>query len=469
MAVLLYLLVFLLPLGTRQVLGSVTPGFHEYEALFLYATDFFVIICVAYGLFSKRGWLQTVARSGAGAVLGAFLVAAAASIIDASSVSLSIYVVIRLALLIVMMAYLAHEATQRKIFQGIVTALAIAAFVQSFIGITQVVRQQSVGLQKFGEPVLVSYTGAASTIKVEQGRLLRAYGTFPHPNVLGAFLVIGLLCLLYWYAETERRLTNAVFPEAWRKVDSMKKAWAQRQKWTRAQFISAGRKYFSHPLFAYRMLIAAATFVVMLGLALTFSRSAWIAGAISVLILLVWILHQSFGAGIRVLGLLVVSIVTLYIIVAPIVAPRATVTGSEPAVQDRFIYNDIGIETLATNPFGVGAGNQVWYGVSHQLYQKWGMKSVWDWEPVHNLYILIATELGWLGLLSFIVFLGIVLWQLVRSGPHLETGIATALLIALLIVGLFDHYLWDLQPGKLMLWLVIGLGLSQLPVIRRHS
>ncbi len=462
MPILLYLLVFLLPLGTRHLLGGVTPGFHEYEAFFFYGTDFFVIIFSIWSVLTKPSWLRVVASRGVGALLGAFLLATLASLFTAPSFALGAYVFARLVVLALFAVYLARFAESKKIVQTIFAIIAVAAVVQSVIGFSQVAKQGSIGLSMFGEPMLTSYSGAASTIKAESGRFLRAYGTFPHPNVLGAFLVIGLLTLAYWYTETERKLANAVFPEQWRKVDSMKKAWAKRGEWTRAQFVSAGRKYFSHKLFVQRMLIAAATFVVVLGLALTFSRAAWAAAVIGLAIFLVWALHQSFGAGVRLLGLLLVAGAATYLVLAPVILPRAEVSVTEPAVTDRLAYTEIGIQLLGSHPYGVGAGNQVLSAVRGGLYVDHGMTKVWDWEPVHNLYLLVATELGWLGLLSFLAFLGIVCWQLIRSGPHLETGLITAILLGLLIAGMFDHYLWDLQPGRLLFWFVVGLALSRI-------
>ena len=35
-------------------------------------------------------------------------------------------------------------------------------------------------------------------------------------------------------------------------------------------------------------------------------------------------------------------------------------------------------------------------------------------------------------------------------------------LVSLLVFGLFDHFLWTIQPGRLMLWVVIGIAVSQL-------
>ena len=38
--------------------------------------------------------------------------------------------------------------------------------------------------------------------------------------------------------------------------------------------------------------------------------------------------------------------------------------------------------------------------------------------------------------------------------------IAGLMILSLLGFGLFDHFLWTLQPGRLMLWLILGIILG---------
>jgi O-antigen ligase len=468
MVFLLYLLVFVLPLGTRLLLGSAITGFHEYESLFLYASDIVVCAIAIWGLISRYGVFRRIVLRPPGSIAAVFILTALVQALVAPSMFLGMYAFVRLVILFLMSAYAAMLLTNKRVFQAALIVLAVAAVLQAGIGIAQVSLQRNIGLQNFGEPILVSYTGAASTIVVGGGRLLRAYGTFPHPNVAGAFLALGLLALAYLYLESERRLQGIAFPTSWRSAGSLKKAFTS-HRWRLRIVVAAGKKYFGSRFFAYRMLIVVATFIVVLSLALTFSRSAWLSAAFGLGILILWGLHQSAGAALRLGLLLVVVVFFTYQVLSPAVAPRAAVSNNERAVVDRLEYAALGISMLADHPFGVGTGNQVLYGVTNQLYQQRGLTHVWQWEPIHNLYLLIAVELGWVGMLSFLAFLAIVLWRLVRSGPHLETGVAAAMLAAMLCAGLFDHYLWDLQQGRLMLWLVIGFALSRIMTLPQRK
>ena len=62
---------------------------------------------------------------------------------------------------------------------------------------------------------------------------------------------------------------------------------------------------------------------------------------------------------------------------------------------------------------------------------------------------MVFAELGIFGLLVVCV----ILFQLVRLAPVW----GHPFLVALFALSLFDHFLWTLQPGRLMLWLIIGI------------
>jgi O-antigen ligase len=326
--------------------------------------------------------------------------------------------------------------------------ISISALTQAGVGIVQFSKQGSVGLSRFGEPVLISSQGSSSTVRAEGGRFLRAYGTFPHPNVLAGFLAIGLGALGYLYVSCEEKIK-----------EKFGKEWAKR-RWKREDILKAGKIYFFSKYFFYRMLIAGAFFVTTFGLAVTFSRSGWIAGLVVVSLLAFLTMVRSFGAGLRLAVLVIACSVCTYLILSPIILPRADISKNEPAVQDRLVYARIGFEIARDNPMGVGVGNQVLYGVSDARYKDHDLRYVWQWEPVHNLYLLIADEIGWIGVLSFISFILVLAFRLLRNRSR-EAVLAIALLAGILTAGLFDHYLWTLQPGRLMLWVVVGLALSQ--------
>jgi hypothetical protein len=75
--------------------------------------------------------------------------------------------------------------------------------------------------------------------------------------------------------------------------------------------------------------------------------------------------------------------------------------------------------------------------------------------------MLVTAELGPAGGFSWIFLVAafaFALWQkrtaLVEDPWLLGWSIAT---LALLVTGFFDFYLWGWQPGRLMLWLTLGL------------
>ena len=88
------------------------------------------------------------------------------------------------------------------------------------------------------------------------------------------------------------------------------------------------------------------------------------------------------------------------------------------------------------------------------------MKNSWEWQPIHNLYLLIGSEVGVLGLLSFIIF---ILGAFIKKGllflkkDKEEYYIILAIMSSLLIIGLFDHFLWTIDSPALLFWLMIGL------------
>ena len=450
--------VAVIPVGTRLLIGTVIPGFHEYEAIFLYGSDIvmLLLLCLAWRRHHLRA--RELFRGSGGLFLVVMLIAAGAAAVTAPSAWLAVYGIGRLALLMLFAFAIGALAGKKQLLQAVLAVISIMTLLQAGIAISQFKLQGSVGLSKFGEPQLLTYAGSTSTISAEGGRVLRVYGTFPHPNVLAAFLVLGILSLAYWYLWCEQEIRLS-FRATTRNPVS---------RWTSREYLRVLNSYLKHRYFYLRLATAAAMFVVLLALALTFSRTGWFAGVVGMLCLALLTLRSKMhdgraahGAVLRLLLMVAVCAAAVYLLFAPLIGPRVEVRTTEPAVSERLTYTDIGLQLVGDSFGGVGAGNQVLYSVNHNLYQERGLTNVWDWEPVHNLYLLVASELGLLGLLSFLAFLGMVTWQLVRQQATLESAVVLALLAAMLVAGLFDHYLWDLQPGRLMLWLVIGLALSQ--------
>jgi O-antigen ligase len=82
-------------------------------------------------------------------------------------------------------------------------------------------------------------------------------------------------------------------------------------------------------------------------------------------------------------------------------------------------------------------------------------------QPVHNIYLLIAAESGFLGLLCFLGFIFLIFKTSVKKIENPLVLILLSAWSAFLFIGLFDHYPLTSQQGRLMFFLVAGLLLSQ--------
>jgi O-antigen ligase len=421
-----------IPLGTRVLLQKFTPGFHEYETIFLYASD---IPLVLFAIFTLRSAMR-VGKNYA-VPFGLLLLSAGITSLFAESPHLAWYGALRLLLAIgfaLGIASYGDEEKRKKIFLAVIAA----AFLEGVIAVLQFARQGSIGLGWLGEsPFGVLEAGTAKAV-LGDARVVRAYGTFPHPNMLGAFLTMGLAFIYHaWFSIRLPRLAV-----------------------TRSNYRVLFKKYL--PILLQTVLLSVALFFIVLGIAITFSRVAWVLAVIISLGSLAagFVVKAERKQALKLGVVLCVAGYLLYAIVSPFTASRASVSLREPSVTERISYARVGVALVAAHPGGVGLGNQVLVAVHEGAYVQAGMLSPRLWQPVHNTFLLIANELGILG------FVGIVLLMVqlvVRGGRNLLAARNLVYLELIGIVVLFgcaDHFFWTLQQGRLMFWLVIGIVLA---------
>jgi hypothetical protein len=75
----------------------------------------------------------------------------------------------------------------------ILKILFVSVMIQLVIGVLQFSGGKSLGLEFLGESKLLAGAIGTSFIKLSEGEFLRAYGTFPHPNVLAGYLLFAFL------------------------------------------------------------------------------------------------------------------------------------------------------------------------------------------------------------------------------------------------------------------------------------
>jgi len=91
--------------------------------------------------------------------------------------------------------------------------------------------------------------------------------------------------------------------------------------------------------------------------------------------------------------------------------------------------------------FGAGLNNSLIYQYGSRAVKK-GLHLM---QPVHNIYLFVAGELGILGLTGFLYLL-----SCLASGYRKRTNERILPFILILLLGFFDHYPLTLQQGQLL-------------------
>lgn len=460
---LFYLLIFSIPFQTRVFLWSlgVVEGFNEWQSVFLYGTD--LIIITLFGLWffrssrKKRVYVfksqltrssdKSLERSRPDASLLArpslsrlrelfkrntffpalvflftFLFFAFISIFFAPYEVVGAYRFIKLLEFVGLFFYTAHTLKSVK-FEKVSFAFAVGGVFQSIIAITQFFLQRSLGLKLLGEASLSVGRQDVAEFVAYGARFMRAYGTFPSPNVLAAYLALSFLFLVTWFMleGEDRRFSNGYY------------------------FVVTG------------------TVLIVIALLFTFSRAVIVACILSIIFYFSVILFSKKLKEYRKKAWqLIVPLITSSLVFVTIYWPEVYSRAltlfefEDSALRERVFFNNLSYELINFNFFGVGIGNytlalrDVFGGLREGLYQ-----------PVHNIFLLSAAEVGWIGAALFIVFLSYILVKSAQRFHKEPDPIGLFVLTSIFFIvvsGFFDHFYLTLQQGGLMLWLILGIG-----------
>jgi hypothetical protein len=323
------------------------------------------------------------------------------------------------ALLFPLIVHLVKEGT-RWLKRAFLCLLGAGLF-ESAVAIGQYFSQSSLGLKRLGEINLSSEPYKAgfavlrgylwlpeSWLLPPRGRttFMRAYGTLPHPNVLGGFLFFTILA------------TYALY-------DRQEGSWRRRG-------------------------VAAALCLQIFALFLTFSRAALFAWALASFF---WFAALGLKDGWRARrGRLLAIVLCASAVTGTLLCEQIFDRGGIVNYNERAQGSDAGrctlqqlsLEMIKEHPLlGVGYNNF--------LLQSQGA------FPVHNIYLLVASETGLVGLALFLFFIGRILRAAWRKGLDAWHCSAVAAFLGLLFIGLCDCYLMSTQQGRLLFFLAAAL------------
>ncbi|OGY46263.1 MAG: hypothetical protein A2744_04710 [Candidatus Buchananbacteria bacterium RIFCSPHIGHO2_01_FULL_44_11] len=297
----------------------------------------------------------------------------------------------------------------------------LSATIQSLLAIGQFFSQYAFANKWLGLAEHFSTLAGSIILQTTTERWLRAYGGLPHPNILAGFLVIALLLLFYLAFEAR----------------------------TRAQ----------------RIFVLANLVVILPALFFTFSRSAWIAFIVSLVLLAFWLYRRRQYLWLEtffkifILVVLLVSILTFNLL-EPV---KTRIAGDQDlevaSIELRFAFNEQAWQIIQARPWqGTGIGNYT-LGVFQIVNAGW---PGYYYQPVHNIYLLIWAELGLFAIFFWLAALAILIYLSARRVASLVGVTVFLSLFSILIISLMDHYFWTMYFGSLIFWLVLALNFKVL-------
>lgn len=410
--------IFLMPLQTRLIYKAVYQGgsFWEYNSLSIYATEILLgVIALLTIIYLKKLKLKFGNLSKNNIL---FLVIFFAILFWGIIFAINREVASQKAIFIIYSVLLFFIITIQKLdWQKISWSFIFSSLFQAIFAIIQFGTQQVFGSKYLGMAEQMPQTLGTAVIEINGERVLRAYGTLPHPNILAGFLAISLLVIIavYFY---------------------------ENKKW-------------------FKFLLTGIFIINYFALLLTASRSAEI-GFLFALVLIFFFARQKALENLRFAIVNFLWIIIFISIIFTIAMPNF--------IYNRF-QNNARLENISVNEriigyqdfwqifkrywlLGTGLGNY-----SQALSEIKPNLPAYNYQPVHNAILLPIIELGLMGFLVFIFgcYLSI---KFIKNHVHElfnepKKVINFAITSSLLMMAVFDHWIYSFYFGCLLITFVV--------------
>lgn len=406
----------------------------DFTIIFLNISDiilFLLLISVIILRFRIQSISSTWKEAGPRVFISAFIIflAAGSYLFQFNKITipiLSIYYLLLLTKGIVL-----HETIlfiRREFFRLFLPVFLCCLALTSLLSIYQFAMQHDLGLQIFGESIIGPYIWGVAKVEALGQVFSRSYGIFPHPNIFGAFLTLGILCSFGFVLEKAKEGKAVVY--------------------------LAG-------VFLINLFIFA--------LFTTFSRAAWAATGIGIALSLFFTWNHRINIGIKRYYLIflstLVSIFVISILIFPLIRQRGNVF--DKAYQERKSYNQAAIEMINKHPvIGLGPGESL----IHMEQSLGASVEPWEVQPIHNYYLLLAAEIGLPALLLFLWYIsyGVAVARRLKKFPGFKIISLGVGCVACLVLMLFDHYFYTFQPTILLFWLWTALFFAEVAHETNH-
>lgn len=419
-----YVFVFLLPWQTIWIVREVFFDNEkwQYGTIGIYLSDTLLIILTILSIYLYKDHIFLYITKNKKLVISAilFLLWGLVSTLLASDKALALYFLFKL--LLAFNLFFLVQIIPIKI-RAISFIFITSIFIQSLLGFCQFITQNTFAQKLLGISHYDIWRGGTAIVNTADERWLRIYGAMPHPNIFGGLLLCGLLLGIYLYITTKKSTV------------------------------------ITHIFLLANIALTTAAII------LTFSRITWITSIVSIFALLIFIFKAQHYNTRKLLApslLILATVLLLFGTLHHVLFSRVThdTTYSHNSISDRHLYIRHATQVIAKNPIlGTGLNNytNTVFDVNNRKY------SIWHYQPVHNIYMLILAEIGIVGLILFIIFLIFVFHKIYvqRKNVTIANYVFLIVTITILLIAFFDHWLWTSHFGLLFLFFILGLSLPK--------
>lgn len=398
------LIIFLIPLQTRYIyeLLGINNQYFEYGNISIYIID---ILILFYILFNLKNLIKIINNKNNLKFVILFLSSFIILILLNNKI-ISIYWIFRIFYLILFFIIILKEKINKE---KIYLTLIYSSATQAIISIFQFYKQSIISNKYLGLAGKFASDLGPSIIEGDGLRILRSYGLFTHPNILGFYLIIGTILILY--------------------------------------FIFKNNKYKN----LYYFLLG----LNIIGIIYSFSRLIYIFLLITIFFGLIFYkknIKEKIIILIVFLSLIIINFNFIKIRINP--EGRLNINSNNERVLE---YNNINFNKLNLLK-GVGIRNYTFY-----IFDKYEEIKIWELNPIHNIYLLSIIESGISISFLFILILSFPYYIFVKNiRKQDKEGIILIFIYTLFIInGFFEHFLITESSGLLFLGLIYTVYLKK--------